>query len=95
MRSIRSAALAIVTTHIGDLKTYAFTNPRAENAAVEFDLETLRPRYHLHVGDIGQSNAIQIARRLNLPEHLVASASKYLAEGSGETSPRDWRSSRS
>ena len=65
---------AIVTTHIGDLKTYAFSNPRAENAAVEFDLETLRPRYRLHIGDIGQSNALQIARRLNLPEHLVARA---------------------
>ncbi len=52
---------SIVTTHIGDLKTYAFTNPRAENAAVEFDLETLLPRYRLHIGDIGQSNALQIA----------------------------------
>jgi DNA mismatch repair protein MutS2 len=79
--------LAIVTTHIGDLKTYAFTNPRAENAAVEFDLETLRPRYRLHIGDIGQSNALQIARRLNLPEHLVARASKYLLEGQGKHLP--------
>ena len=79
--------LAIVTTHIGDLKTYAFTNPRAENAAVEFDLETLRPRYRLHIGDIGQSNALQIARRLNLPEHLVARASKYLIEGQGKHLP--------
>jgi DNA mismatch repair protein MutS2 len=80
-------SLAIVTTHIGDLKTYAFTNPRAENAAVEFDLETLRPRYRLHIGDIGQSNALQIARRLNLPEHLVARASKYLVEGQGKHLP--------
>ena len=75
---------AIVTTHIGDLKTYAFTNPRAENAAVEFDVETLRPRYRLHIGDIGQSNALQIARRLDLPEHLVARAARYLAEGKGD-----------
>ena len=79
--------LAIVTTHIGDLKTYAFTNPRAENAAVEFDLETLRPRYRLHIGDIGQSNALQIARRLNLPEHLISRASKYLLEGQGKHLP--------
>ncbi len=80
-------SLAIVTTHIGDLKTYAFTNPRAENAAVEFDLETLRPRYRLHIGDIGQSNALQIARRLALPEHLVARAAKYLEEGQGGQIP--------
>ena len=80
-------SLAIVTTHIGDLKTYAFTNPRAENAAVEFDLETLRPRYRLHIGDIGQSNALQIARRLNLPEHLVTRAARYLEEGQGKHLP--------
>jgi DNA mismatch repair protein MutS2 len=78
---------SIVTTHIGDLKTYAFSNPRAENAAVEFDLETLQPRYRLHIGDIGQSNALQIARRLNLPEHLVARAGRYLEQTRGEHLP--------
>jgi DNA mismatch repair protein MutS2 len=79
--------LAIVTTHIGDLKTYALTNPRAENAAVEFDLETLRPRYRLHIGDIGQSNALQIARRLDLPAHLVDRASEYLRHARGDDLP--------
>ena len=78
---------AIVTTHIGDLKTYAFSNPRAENAAVEFDIETLRPRYRVHIGDIGQSNALQIARRLELPEHLILRADKYLSEGQGRALP--------
>ncbi len=78
---------AIVTTHLGDLKTYAFTNPRAENAAVEFDLETLRPLYRLHTGDIGQSNALQIARRLNLPEHLVERAGRYLEQSRGDRVP--------
>ena len=78
---------AIVTTHIGDLKTYAFTNPRAENAAVEFDLETLRPLYKVHIGDIGESNALQIARRLALPEHIVARADRYLVENRGRSNP--------
>jgi DNA mismatch repair protein MutS2 len=80
---------AIVTTHIGDLKTYAFTNPRAENAAVEFDQETLRPLYRLRIGDIGQSNALQIARRLSLPEHLVDRAGRYLEQSRGTEAP-DW-----
>jgi DNA mismatch repair protein MutS2 len=80
-------ARAIVTTHLGDLKTYAFSNPRAENAAVEFDLETLRPRYRLHIGDIGQSNALEIARRLNLPEHIVARSANYLAKNRGADLP--------
>src|SRR5207247_9221988 len=35
---------AMVTTHLSDLKTYAFHNERAQNAAVEFDAETLQPR---------------------------------------------------
>ncbi len=78
---------SIVTTHIGDLKTYAFTNPRAENAAVEFDLDTLQPRFTLHIGDIGQSNALQIARRLQLPEHLVVRASRYLEQTRGDQIP--------
>jgi DNA mismatch repair protein MutS2 len=80
---------AMVTTHIGDLKTYAFSNPRAENAAVEFDLESLRPRYRLHIGDIGQSNALQIARRLHLPEHLITRAGNYLEQSQGKESP-EW-----
>lgn len=82
--------LAMVTTHIGDLKTYALTNPRAENAAVEFDIETLQPRYRLHIGDVGQSNALKIARRLNLPEHLVARAERYLQQREGAGRPEEW-----
>jgi DNA mismatch repair protein MutS2 len=81
---------AIVTTHIGDLKTYALTNPRAENAAVEFDIETLQPRYRVHIGDVGQSNALAIARRLDLAEHLVARAERYLEQGGGTDVP-DWQ----
>ncbi len=80
-------SLAMVTTHIGDLKSYALSNPRAENAAVEFDLETMRPMYRVRIGDIGQSNALQIARRLALPEHIVTRGFRYLSESRPSDSP--------
>jgi len=69
---------AMVTTHLGDLKTYAFNNDRAENAAVEFDIETLRPTYRLHIGQFGMSNALQIAKRLKMPRDLLRRAHRYL-----------------
>jgi DNA mismatch repair protein MutS2 len=80
---------SIVTTHIGDLKSYAITNPRAENAAVEFDVETLEPRYRLHIGDVGQSSALQIALRLNLAAHIVNRARAYLEQGRGAELPEE------
>src|SRR5207245_2223772 len=73
---------AMVTTHLGDLKTYAFGNARAENAAVEFDVETLRPTYRLHIGQFGMSNALKIARRLQLPRELLRRAHRYLRKRS-------------
>lgn len=79
----RAGCRAIVTTHLGDLKTYAFNNPRAENGAVEFDIETLRPTYRLHIGQFGMSNALKIARRLKLPNELLRRAHRYLHRRGG------------
>lgn len=69
---------AMVTTHLGDLKTYAFNNDRAENGAVAFDVQTLRPTYRLEIGQFGMSNALKIARRLKLPKELLQRAHRYL-----------------
>ncbi len=76
---------AIVTTHLGDLKTYAFNNERAENGAVEFDVETMRPTYRLHIGQFGMSNALKIARRLKLPKELLRKAHRYLKMRKGKS----------
>ena len=75
---------AIVTTHLGDLKTYAFHNDRAENGAVEFDIDTLRPTYRLHIGQFGASNALKIAKRLDLPPDLLKRARRYLRKKRGK-----------
>jgi DNA mismatch repair protein MutS2 len=65
---------SLVTTHHPDLKAYAHATPGVVNASVEFDLESLRPTYHLVIGLPGRSNALAIASRLGLPEDIIQSA---------------------
>ncbi|MBU0638484.1 MAG: DNA strand exchange inhibitor protein [Planctomycetes bacterium] len=76
---LRLQCRCIVTTHLGVLKGYALTREKAENACVEFDTETLRPTFHLRIGESGSSNAIEIARRLGMPRRLVQNARRNLS----------------
>lgn len=74
----RRGAKVVATTHYGELKHFALSAGRFENASVEFDVVTLAPTYHLRIGVPGASNALDIAARLGLPAELVARARKYL-----------------
>ncbi len=71
--------LTLATTHHDRLKTYASTTPGVVNAAVEFDEVNLRPTYRLMVGVPGGSSGIDIARRLGLPENVIARARAQLS----------------
>ena len=73
-------ARTVVTTHLGSLRTYAHTNPRAENASVQFDTETLLPTYVLTIGTPGVSNALVIARRLGMPDLVLSEAHDLLGQ---------------
>jgi len=64
----------LVTTHHPELKAFAHATPGVVNASVEFNLETLRPTYHLTIGLPGRSNALAIAQRLGLPGDIIAAA---------------------
>jgi DNA mismatch repair protein MutS2 len=78
---------SVVVTHLGKLKTFAVSRPGAENASMDFDARTLRPCYHLTVGTVGSSNALEIAERLGLPPALLADARDMLdSESEGEYS---------
>jgi DNA mismatch repair protein MutS2 len=79
LRSV--GAKTLVTTHLNLVKGYALLESRVENAAVEFDEQTLQPTYRLHYGIPGASKAFTIARRLGLAESLLVRAEGYLGEG--------------
>lgn len=71
-------AKAIITTHLSALKAVAFTAARVDNAAVEFDPKSLKPTYHVRLGEPGNSNALIIAKRLGMPARIVQQAKQYL-----------------
>ena len=73
-----SGAKIVVSTHLNLLKSYAFLNDGVENAAVEFDAQTLKPTYRLHYGMPGASNAFSIARLLGFPDAILDKAFTYL-----------------
>jgi DNA mismatch repair protein MutS2 len=76
----RQGAKVLMTTHLGQLKHFADSQPGIENAAVEFDPVTLVPTYRLRYGIPGASSALATARRLGLPKALVERAIAYLGQ---------------
>lgn len=74
-------ATMVVTTHYERLKLLATREPeRFANAAVGFDLERLAPTFRLSMGVPGSSSALAVARRLGLPEPVLAQAESMLSD---------------
>jgi len=76
----QQGAKTLLTTHLGQLKHFAHEQAAIENAAVDFDPETLAPTYRLRYGIPGASSALTTARRLGLPKQVIQRAVQYLGQ---------------
>ena len=67
-------ARVMLTTHYTPVKLFALGRATCTLAAVDFDVDSLTPRYRLVYDSFGRSLGLPIARRLGLPEPVLAAA---------------------
>ncbi len=61
----------IATTHHGGLKLYANDADNVENASLAFDEKSFKPSYILSTGVPGSSYALELSKRIGLPEEIL------------------------
>ncbi|WP_088654029.1 endonuclease MutS2 [Geofilum rhodophaeum] len=76
----RQGAYGVITTHYTNLKHFASQTAGLVNGAMQFDTHELRPLFKLEVGSPGSSFAFEIARKIGLPEDILAAAKERLGE---------------
>jgi DNA mismatch repair protein MutS2 len=65
----------VITTHYSNLKHFASSTNGIINGAMLFDTGKIQPLYRLEIGKPGSSFAIDIARKIGLPEEILKHAS--------------------
>ncbi len=71
----RKGAWAVITTHYQNLKHFADSHDGVANGAMLYDRHEMKPLFQLAIGRPGSSFAIEIARKIGLPEEVIQQAS--------------------
>jgi DNA mismatch repair protein MutS2 len=72
----RNLAFGVITTHYTNLKLYADVTDGIVNGAMLYDRQHLQPLFQLSIGNPGSSFAVEIARKIGLPEDLITDAAE-------------------
>ncbi len=71
-------AFGVITTHYQNLKHFANENKGVINGAMLYDRHLMQPLFTLSIGNPGSSFAIEIARKIGLPEDVISDASEIV-----------------
>ncbi|MBR5333298.1 MAG: Smr/MutS family protein [Alistipes sp.] len=74
-RLLEKGCYGVITTHYSNIKYYATGTDGIANGAMMFDVQNIRPLFKLEQGKPGSSFAIEIARKIGLPEDIIRTAS--------------------
>jgi len=73
-------SFGIITTHYQNLKTFAESREGVVNGAMLYDRHEMQPLFKLSIGQPGSSFAVDIARKIGLPEDVIAEASEKVGK---------------
>ncbi|MDR0895082.1 MAG: Smr/MutS family protein [Prevotellaceae bacterium] len=68
-------AFGVITTHYQNLKHFADAHEGVVNGAMLYDRHHMQALFQLEIGNPGSSFAVEIARKIGLPEEVIADAS--------------------
>ena len=74
----KNRVFGIITTHYQNLKHYADGNDGIRNGAMLYDRHLMQPLYILQIGNPGSSFAVEIARKIGLPEDVIEDATQIV-----------------
>ena len=75
-RLLERGCYGVITTHYANIKYYAASTDGIANGAMMFDVQHIRPLFRLETGKPGSSFAVEIARKIGLPEDIIRAASE-------------------
>ena len=73
-------AFGVITTHYQNLKLLAQNTDGIVNGAMLYDRQQMQPLFQLQIGNPGSSFAVEIARKIGLPEDVIADASEIVGQ---------------
>jgi DNA mismatch repair protein MutS2 len=77
---VEKGCRVVVTTHLNLIKAYGYMKNFAFNVATSFDSRSMKPLYQLVYGTAGYSNAINVAKNIEVPQAIIEKSYTYLNE---------------